>query len=156
MSTVVYAPNRSLDGPLPRIFLAGSIEMGKAEPWQDRLACELKDIRCTILNPRRPDWDSSWQQDKSDARFVEQVTWELSRLDLADIIAFWFDPKTMSPVTLLELGLHARDTKPVIVGCPDGYWRKGNLQITLDRYGRYLHGTWESFVDELKLQIKAL
>ena len=37
----------------PLIFLAGSIEMGLAEKWQDRVVKALADESCTILNPRR-------------------------------------------------------------------------------------------------------
>jgi hypothetical protein len=40
----------------------------------------------------------------------------------------------MSPVTLLEMGLHAR-SKKLVVCCPDGFWRKGNVDIVCERYG---------------------
>lgn len=44
------------------IFLAGSIEMGKAEDWQSELTNWLesncpKDVNLTVYNPRRDDWD---------------------------------------------------------------------------------------------------
>lgn len=39
------------------VFLAGSIEMGKAERWQDKIVKELKHIEeAIVLNPRRDDW----------------------------------------------------------------------------------------------------
>jgi hypothetical protein len=45
----VKAPNR-----VKTVFLAGSIEMGKAEMWQDRLAAKVADIEDVVLfNPRR-------------------------------------------------------------------------------------------------------
>ena len=45
------------------LFLAGSIEMGKAELWQDRITEQFKDAEnVVILNPRRDDWDGSWAQ----------------------------------------------------------------------------------------------
>jgi len=51
--------------PRPKyLFLSGSIEMGKAEKWQDRVVRLLEKTDWTILNPRRDDWDSSWIQDK--------------------------------------------------------------------------------------------
>jgi hypothetical protein len=34
----------------------------------------------------------------------------------------------------LELGLHARDGK-LIVLCPEGFWRKGNVDIVCEKYG---------------------
>jgi len=136
---VVKAP-----GKLPideiSVFLAGSIEMGKAVDWQTRVTEALKDINCVVLNPRRDDWDSSWEQKITNPQFREQVEWELSALDSATFIVFYFDPATMSPISLLELGLHAKNSwKPlhpqVIVCCPEGFWRKGNVDIVCQRYG---------------------
>jgi hypothetical protein len=143
---ITYAPDRDMSGPLPRVFLAGSIEMGKAEDWQAKLAEALEGADVTLLNPRRKDWDSSWVQVKENKQFNEQVTWELSRMDLANIIVYWFVPGTVSPVTMLELGLHLRDGTAIIVGCPEGFQRKGNIDIVADRYGVAVYETWESFV----------
>lgn len=44
----VKAPNR-----VKTVFLAGSIEMGKAEMWQERLAKEVADMDVVLYNPRR-------------------------------------------------------------------------------------------------------
>ncbi len=117
------------------IFLAGSIEMGKAENWQERFAREFATWNVTLLNPRRDDWDSSWEQKKENLQFNEQVTWELEHMEKADIVVFYFDPATKSPITLMELGLGAvRDPLHCIVCCPEGFWRKGNVDIVADRY----------------------
>ena len=116
-----------------RVFLAGSIEMGAAENWQDRLTGMLADYDLTILNPRRDDWDSSWKQSIEDPQFNQQVTWELDALEAADFIALYFDPSTKSPISLLELGLFTTDN--IHVCCPDGFWRKGNVDIVCERYG---------------------
>jgi len=56
------------------IFLAGSIEMGKAEDWQSALTTALASRDGVVLNPRRDAWDSTWTQSITDARFREQVT----------------------------------------------------------------------------------
>ena len=127
------------------IFLAGSIEMGKAVDWQADLTKALATRDGVILNPRRDEWDSTWTQSITDARFRQQVTWELDGLDLADVIAMWFAPDTKAPITLLELGLHARSRR-VVVGCPDGYWRKGNIEVVCERFGATLCHDWASFV----------
>jgi Nucleoside 2-deoxyribosyltransferase like len=116
------------------VFLAGSIEMGAAEDWQAEFASLLADEDVTILNPRRDDWDSSWEQSVTNPTFRQQVEWELSGLDRADIIVMYLDPATKSPVSLLELGLHARGGK-LVVCCPDGFWRKGNVDVVCERYG---------------------
>ncbi len=118
---------------VPCIFLAGSIAMGKAQPWQTRIASDLVNHRLCLLNPRRKDWNASWRQDADFAPFRQQVEWELDGLDRADMIAMYIDPATRSPISLLELGLHAR-SKRVVVCCPDGFWRKGNVDIVCERY----------------------
>ncbi|MFN0247685.1 MAG: nucleoside 2-deoxyribosyltransferase domain-containing protein [Kofleriaceae bacterium] len=127
------------------VFLAGSIEMGVAEDWQARIAIALSDVDAVALNPRRDEWDASWRQSIDEPKFREQVEWELAGLERADVIAMWFAPDTKSPITLLELGLHARGGR-VIVGCPHGFWRRGNLEVVCARYGVPLVAAWEPFV----------
>lgn len=118
------------------IFLAGSIEMDKAIKWQDLLIEKLKDISdLTILNPRRENWDSSWEQSIYNMHFNEQVTWELDGIERSDTILFYFDPNTKSPITLMELGIAwgLPSDKNIIVCCPEGFWRKGNVDILCSR-----------------------
>lgn len=116
------------------VFLAGSIEMGTAAPWQDQLVEALAALDVTFLNPRRPDWDSSWRQSIDDPQFKQQVEWELRGLEHANLIAMYFDPATRSPITLLELGLAAKSGR-LVVACPPGFWRRGNLEVVCARYG---------------------
>lgn len=130
---VVKAPGK-LPGYGPSVFLAGSIEMGKAEDWQTKFTNAMNDLNVWILNPRRDDWDSSWEQKKTNPQFREQVEWELAALEHATVIAMYFDPATMSPISLLELGLFAKFST-VIVCCPEGFWRKGNVDIVCEKYG---------------------
>lgn len=133
----VQAPlNYSQHTDKKKIFLAGSIEMGRAVEWQKRVVEDLEDIDVVLLNPRRRDWDSSWEHSINHLQFRQQVEWELQALDDSDIIVMYFDPETKSPITLMELGIHAA-TNPgkVIVCCPDGFWRKGNIDIVCARYG---------------------
>lgn len=116
------------------VFLAGSIEMGRAEPWQAAVEAALADLPVAVLNPRRDDWDSSWVQSIDHPRFREQVEWELAGLERADLVAMYFAPDTQAPVTMLELGLSARTGK-LMVCCPPGYWRRGNVEVVCARYG---------------------
>jgi hypothetical protein len=129
------------------VFLAGSIEMGVATDWQAQLAEALpSDI--AILNPRRDAWDATWRQSIDEPKFREQVEWELDGLERADVIAMWFVPDTKSPITLLELGLHARGGK-LVVGCPAGFWRRGNIEVVCARYAIPLHAAWDAFVSDV-------
>ena len=117
----------------PTVFLAGSIEMGRAEAWQHIVETSLEQRSITILNPRRDDWDTSWQQELANPQFRAQVEWELAAQERADLIAMYFAPNTQAPITLLEFGLFARSNK-LVVCCPTGYWRKGNVDVVCARY----------------------
>ena len=59
------------------VFLAGSIEMGKATRWQDAVVEKLSGYDVDIYNPRRDDWDSSWTQENINEHFRKQVEWEV-------------------------------------------------------------------------------
>ncbi|KAI1672412.1 Nuc-deoxyri-tr2 domain containing protein [Pyrenophora tritici-repentis] len=116
------------------VFTAGSIEMGKAVHWQKQMATMLSDLPITVCNPRGREWNAAITPDAQYQEFREQVEWELGALEQVDVIVFFFDVKTSSPVSLLELGLWAASDK-VIVCCGPKYWRHGNVMITCERYG---------------------
>lgn len=139
----------------PKVFAAGSIEMGKAENWQDVLHEELKEFSGTLYNPRRNNWDSSWEQREYNDEFNKQVNWELDNLYNCDIIFMYFSPNTKSPISLLEFGMFY-GIKNMIVVCPDGYWRKGNIEIVCSRYNVPLYNTFEEGVGALKTKLRKL
>ena len=130
---LIKPPSNELFMTIPSVFLAGSIELGSAEKWQDKITQELSHLNIAIYNPRRDDWDSSWVQTIENEQFREQVEWELTRLEICDVIPMYFDPNTKSPISLLELGLFAKSGK-LIVYCPEGFWRKGNVDVVCKRY----------------------
>lgn len=107
--------------------------MGSASDWQSEVIATIDRPTVTILNPRRAAWDARWEQSIANPPFKEQVSWELEGLERADLIAVYFDPATKAPVTLLELGLYAQSGK-LAVCCPEGFWRKGNVDIVCERY----------------------
>jgi hypothetical protein len=143
-----------LDGRAPSVFLAGSIEMGQAEDWQARMIHDLDDLDATILNPRRDEWDVSWEQSISNRQFREQVEWELEGLGKASVVAMYFAPATRAPVTLLELGFCARGTR-LVVCCPEGYWRRGNVEVVCARYDIPLLSTLETLTAEVRGRVTA-
>ena len=107
--------------------------MGRAEAWQQIVETSLEQRSITILNPRRDDWDVTWQQELANPQFRAQVEWELAAQERADLIVMYFAPNTQAPITLLEFGLFARSNK-LVVCCPTGYWRKGNVDVVCARY----------------------
>lgn len=150
----IQAPNRISERYWDRtVFLAGSIEMGKAERWQDEVIGALIDLPIVIANPRRDDWDSSWEQTIENEQFTRQVRWELNALDKCALIALYFDPTTKAPISLLELGLYIGRT-PMVVYCPTGFWRKGNVDIVIEKFSSssYVHQapTWDYFIERIQ------
>jgi hypothetical protein len=136
---ILIPPQRVMVNEEVVVFLAGSIEMGTAKEWQQEAIDMFHDMipeeqrgNYIILNPRRPDWDSSWKQVYEDPQFYQQVTWELNGLRKSSFIIIYFDPATKSPISLLELG--AFHEKAIVV-CPDGFWRKGNVDIFCEEFG---------------------
>ena len=157
-SKVIKAPHSvpELKDSNITIFLGGSIEMGAAENWQDKLCKEFaNDDDLIFLNPRRDDWDSSWDQTPVyGTKFYEQVTWELENQDMCDIIVYYFDPNTKSPITLLELGSYGTSyTNKVLTCCPDGFWRKGNVVMFCNYHGVKNCNTFSDLISMLKSEI---
>jgi Nucleoside 2-deoxyribosyltransferase like len=155
MARVIKPPTPlDFDGNEPSVFLAGSIEMGQAEQWQSALEQALADLDVIVLNPRRDEWDASWVQSIDNPQFREQVEWELEAQERATLIAMYFAPATKAPVTLLELGLSARSGK-LVVCCPEGFWRKGNVEVVCGRYGVPLVATLDELVAAVRQRLGA-
>lgn len=132
MANVYKAPEKYPTNGI-NIFLAGSIEMGTAENWQEEITQELYEYNVNILNPRRDDFDELQEQSIKNDYFREQVEWELNALEDADFIVMYLDPTTKAPISMMELGIFK--DKSIIVCCPDGFWRKGNIEVVCRRYG---------------------
>jgi len=124
--------------------------MGLAEEWQERVVRAMSGVSdLVILNPRRDDWDSNWEQRADNPQFHEQVSWELDMLDAADIVVMYLAAGTKSPVSLLELGLCARSGK-LKVCCPEGFWRRGNVEMVCRRYQIPLFATLDDLIADLE------
>ena len=130
---IFQAPN-----PYPKdkkftIFMGGTIEENKAEEWQKELISKLESYDIRILNPRRDAWDNTQIQSIKNPYFKTQVDWELDGLERADLIVIYLQPKTYSPISLLEIGMNCNSYN-IVVCCPDGFWRKGNVEVVCERY----------------------
>jgi len=150
-----YRPPQAIPdhAPRPWIFLAGAIDQGRAEPWQNAVVPALIDQPGTLCNPRRVDWDASWRQTLDDPRFAGQVKWELDALEDADLILCWLPAGSQAPVSLLELGLHARGGR-LIVGCDDGFHRQGNVAAVCARFGIPLVGSLSELIEGARQQVE--
>lgn len=139
MSVTIHTPNTLVRQPI-RVFLAGSIDNGAAVDWQKEITRRLTNlfedddkVDLEIYNPRNDDWDPSIDPTSDDPALQYQVRWELEALDKADIIAMYIAPNSKSPITLLELGVHAKGNR-LVVFCPDKFYRSINVRLTSDWY----------------------
>lgn len=144
------------------IFLAGSIEQGKAEEWQKAFYEEIYKMRpkpnVAMFNPRRDDWDPNWDAIKDKKKLEEQIEWELEHLEKANLIVMYLQPGTISPVSLLELGLFAREVyvmkKQMIVLCPEGFHRKTNIDVVCQYYDITMAKDMNDLIKKTKACIK--
>ncbi len=111
----------------PSVFLAGTIEMGNSVDWQSVVIHRLTDVDAVLFNPRRVLAPS--EEDEIDY----QINWELDHLQKADIIFMFLAADSVSPISLLELGLYLNAGKPLIIVCEPGYTRRQNVNITVNR-----------------------
>lgn len=136
MNNTVFLPPSNIayrDHNKKSVFLAGSIEMGKAENWQKAATDLFVENGFVVFNPRREDWDSTWIQSHENPQFLQQVHWEDTALEAADHIIVYLQPGTLSPISIGEVYLHAKSNKMVVI-CPEGFWRKGNIDYVCFRY----------------------
>jgi hypothetical protein len=73
-------------------------------------------------------------------------------MEMSHMIVMVIDPATLSPVTMIELGLHAKEQKLMVV-CPDGFWKKGNVDVTCEFYGINQFDTMEDLIEFMRKHI---
>ena len=128
-STAVLEENKSL-------FLAGTIEMGNGRDWQAEVIDFIKRSNIeslNIFNPRRVVFD---QNDKEE--IYNQINWELDHIAQSDFIFMNLCKDTVSPISLLEIGLilsllKTSDLK-FIIHVEHGYLRDQNVEVTLNHW----------------------
>lgn len=129
-----------------KVFLAGTIDNGNSEDWQTLCYEHFANKSITLYNPRRDSWNSSLDTTINSKDLVEQVEWELNALRDSSVILMNLLPDSKSPISLLELGLFAKDTKLVVV-CPDKFYRSGNVKVVCRQYGIPVFDTIEEGIE---------
>ena len=132
MTTVITAPGALPDSGF-MIFLAGAIDMGRADEWQDKIIDMLEwNDNLVLLNPRR----EAFTPETLDP----QIRWELDALARSDVIIMWFPKDAAAPISFLETGLYMASGK-LVIGAEAGFYRRRNLELTCEHYGVELWGT---------------
>lgn len=128
---VIQAPSDLAPNPDEiTIFLAGSIEMGKAKPWHDAVASQIArrtNQPIAFYNPRRVE---DFTPDMED----EQILWEQERLESCDYIFMHIQGDTKSPISLLEFGEFIRTGK-LFIDVPKDFYRYKNILLTAEQAG---------------------
>lgn len=152
------------------VFMAGSIEMGTAVNWQSTVGNVLSAMPevGVVYNPRRDDFDALQEQKIGNDYFSGQVNWEADGFENSPVVFFYFDENTKSPITLLELGFILGRNKiigdafpmmkavqqSIVVYCPNGFWRQGNVEIMCYRNGIQIHRQLDAAMVILKNEVQ--
>lgn len=133
------------DRSFTRIFLAGTIDMGNSRDWQKEIYERFTEMdgRYILFNPRQEHWDAT-----RPGEMDYQVRWELDHLEEADMIIMYILGSSKSPISLLEMGLHAKDGKMTVI-CEEDFYRYDNVRITCDYYSVPMYNDLDSFLKTL-------
>lgn len=136
----------------PSVFLAGSIDNGRAVDWQQFAIARLADLPAVIVNPRRAQWNASLFPFATELR--DQIQWELRYLRQADVALFNFEYNSEAPITLLELGIIAASApQRAVVVCPHAYWRATNVWETCEVFGITPHRSLDCGLDDARKRL---
>jgi hypothetical protein len=133
---VIVKPPQHYNPDRPSVFLAGSIEQGKAEDWQVKVAQEIDSDQVIVYNPRRDRWTELDQKQLDD-----QIMWEQRYLFKSSFGFFYFAPDTTSVVSMLELGQVLESTRYSgeasyqFIAVHPKYFRRENIKFTCGKYG---------------------
>ena len=147
---VLFSPEPFLKQTQKKIvvFLAGTFASWNWQKW----ICanfQFDDPGVLLLNPRRPDVDMS----KTPS--TEQILWTLAAMEEADIVFMHLEPKCLSHISLLEMGLWMRSGK-LIVSCGPGFDRFATVLVTARLYGCPCLETIDKGLLALRTRISAL
>lgn len=133
------------DRSFTKVFLAGTIDMGNSRDWQKDIYERFSEMdgRYILFNPRQENWDAS-----RPGEMDYQVRWELDHLEEADIILMYILGTSKSPISLLEMGLHAKGGKMVVI-CEEDFYRYDNVRITCDYYDVPLFDNLDTFLSKM-------
>ena len=134
MKVIYPHSNEELEGK--SIFLAGTIDNGNSENWQEQVIDLYKNDEVTFYNPRHINWQPMTSKEMQ-AELDYQILWEQEHLDKADLIVMCLLDDSKSPISLLELGLYSQ-SKKLIVFCNESFYRYRNIYLTCQKYNIHL------------------
>lgn len=139
MKTILTAPEIDFNESENKlkVFLAGTIDNGNSFNWQKEICENINnDLSIKLFNPRR----QHWNKDATSDELKEQILWELEFMDKSDFIIMNILENSKSPISLMEIGLHAKENK-LIVFCSNTFYRFNNVKVVCDKYNIPLYET---------------
>ena len=142
-----FLPHEAYEVALADTFVAVDLALRQrcCEDWQAAVIARFRDSvhgRWLFFNPRRKVFHATPEE------MEYQVAWELEHLEAADLILMNLLGSGKSPVSLLELGLHARSGR-LRVACEPDYYRYDNVRITCRHYGIPLYDSFDELLEHL-------
>ena len=132
----VLTPDDNLGEEIDRskftVFLGGNMK----SPWRKEVIDLLseQDLDMVILDPTVNDWETKiGSEDADNPAFVAQTNWEHMGLIMADVEVFFYDDKSISPITLVEMGLYKSINS--IVHLSDDYEKAAYIRYVSRRFG---------------------
>lgn len=119
-----------LDYTRHRVYLAGSTQ---GDNWQSTFINRMAGLDVDVFNPRSVCIDGLFG-------------WELDHLNIATVIALYFDPKDPSPSGLLTLGMFAK-TDRLIVCCPNTFHKKADVDIICNREDIFVVDSLDALIE---------
>ena len=109
------------------IFLAGSIDCNMPSNWRRRAIAKLSHYDY-LFDPTNTNHDNL-----DDQEMKEHIGWELNALLIANKILLNFMANTLSPISLVELGLYVTTNKLIVV-CPKEFYKSRYVYTLCKKY----------------------
>ena len=149
--TVVTVPSLYIPTSGIKIFLAGSIDQPEENNWRKHAILHIQNSwfnhpdnedSITIYSPRR---SGKWSTEMEN----EQAAWDTSKLSMVDYIILHLTGTTISPVSLLELGIFITNPK-LFLSIDDSYTRKHVVELYYTYYGfNKVYSSWVETITEI-------
>jgi hypothetical protein len=110
------------------VFLAGSMDYKSSSSWRDKVINEFDDKNKNFFDPTNIDHD-----ELNESEMESHIQWELEAMSMADKIVLNFLPDSLSPISLVELGLYVQSEKLVVV-CPKEFYQSNYVYVLCEKY----------------------
>ena len=98
------------------IFLAGSMAAKSEVNWRQTISTNLQE-KYHFIDPTNPNHDVL-----NDAQMREHIKWEFDGMKRADYIIMNFLRDSLSPISLVELGMNINNEKLIVI-CPKEFYK---------------------------------